>query len=146
MCVAFVVLLLDCGGPVLPIALLALSNALLPTILLGQIAAHLVPGSAGIAFAVVEVLDCSGSLAGNVLFGWLCSATGSYRSGIAFLFVLSVAGLVVMVHLLVSEDAPIPLAEQPANGDDEDSELGDCAAQETQQKQKQSYGAVHERV
>ncbi len=86
-------------GPVLPILLLAAAQALLPTILLASIATSLDSrASAGVAFGVVEVLDCGASLVGNVLFGQLFNLTGDYRAGLLGLFAWSLLGLALLAH------------------------------------------------
>lgn len=97
-CIAYVVLIFVPGlGPILPIVLLSVASATMPTIVLANIVTNLDPGYMGVAFGIVEVLDSLASLVGSSLFGLLYTATGTYTAGLVALALCSLVGLLLML-------------------------------------------------
>lgn len=100
----YVVLLFTPLDPILPLLLIALAQAALPTLILAIIGTHLVNCKAtGFAFGVIEALDGVANVVGNLAFGYLSSVTSSYFAGLVCLLLLSCTGLCIFVYLFWEE-------------------------------------------
>lgn len=105
-CIAYVVLIFAPGlGPILPIVLLSVASATMPTIVLANIVTSLDPGYMGVAFGIVEVLDSLASLVGSSVFGLLYTATGTYTAGLTALALCSLVGLLLMLVAFAQDRA-----------------------------------------
>lgn len=99
---AYMILFQSLLHPIGGIVILAICQALISTITLTCMTAVLPQGIYGRAFGVIEMLDSSLALTGNLLFGWLYNFTGKYTSGMELLLVLAVFGLFAFVFLQCS--------------------------------------------
>jgi MFS family permease len=99
--VAFGMLVFTHVLPVLPICLIAVAQSVIPTILLSVLPLFMPCRLFSLGFGVVEVVDALVMITGNMAFGELYEATGSYWTGLACLFAMTVVGIVLFAVLII---------------------------------------------
>ncbi len=121
--VAYLLLLFADVSPVVPITLLSVAQATMPTVLLANISICVTSGCTGIAFGIVEVLDSVANLLGNSLFGYLYEATGSYSAGLAVLCAFSLLGLAMLLYILLWDLRSDAKEEVDHGGEQQDADV-----------------------
>mmetsp|Transcript_37251 Transcript_37251/g.69397 ORF Transcript_37251/g.69397 Transcript_37251/m.69397 type:complete len:505 (+) Transcript_37251:127-1641(+) len=85
--------------PFIPIMLLSLSLAIIPTITLAIVPLCIPSDAYGLAYGSMEVIDSLGSMIGNYIFGEMFKQTHSYILGLTCLGVMSVIGVALFISL-----------------------------------------------
>ncbi|GMH95521.1 hypothetical protein TL16_g13179 [Triparma laevis f. inornata] len=89
--------------PVYPILLLSLAESCVPTILMALIPLSVDKSSYGFAFGIAEIFDAVGSIAGNILMGYIRDSTQTYRECMIFIIVLNVICIVLVTILIIRD-------------------------------------------
>ena len=99
--IAYYVLLFSNLLPLIPISIMALSQAIIPTILLSTLPLFMPSRMFGLGFGIVEISDAAVTIIGNLLFGKLHEINGSYDIGLYYLFLSSVGGILLFSTLIL---------------------------------------------
>ena len=91
------------ASPLMIVGLISVSQALIPCLTLAEVSRCCPNSSVGVAFGIIEVLDSVANLLGNIAFGFMYNATGSYTAGMLGLFIISIIGFVILLYLAVLE-------------------------------------------
>jgi MFS-type transporter involved in bile tolerance (Atg22 family) len=89
--------------PFVPLTLLSMSLAVIPTITLAVVPLCVPSDAYGLAYGSMEVVDSLGLMSGNYLFGLMYSHTHSYELGLTCLAVMSVSGVMLFGALMWME-------------------------------------------
>ena len=99
--VAYYLLLFSNLLPLIPISIMALSQAVIPTILLTTLPLFMPSRMFGLGFGIVEISDAAVNIIGNLLFGKLHEINGSYNIGLYYLYLASIGGIVLFSTLIL---------------------------------------------
>lgn len=108
--VAYSVVIYTNANPYIKMALVAIPHGFVPVLTLAEITSILPPGSAGIAFGMIEVLDSIVNVLGSVVFGQLYNATGGYDVGMVLLLALAWIGMILLIYMSL-KGIPAPVCE-----------------------------------
>lgn len=94
------ILLMQSWNPVIGVAMLALCQSFVPTILISMIPLTVDHSVYGAAFGIGEVMQSLGLLLGNVFMGYSRDATSSYATGIASVTMLAAFCILLVLALI----------------------------------------------
>lgn len=101
--IAYLLLLYTSVTPFVPITLLSLAIAFIPTMTLAIVPQCIPSEVFGLAYGTMEVVASVGSMTGNYVFGLMYEETSSYELGLECLSILAVIGVCLFASLIYLE-------------------------------------------